>query len=158
MLPPGTGKSSEGRCGGPTHSWRTLTLWWRSSETQFQDPRLSSKSTRGWTRSLPAVCKLHIFFPVPVRSITLSQFCRKAFPDSRVTAFINYCISCFTYPNYLPTAQTMAFFKTFFSLLFLVKIENMNMYGFLNLFQKTQHKRHLLAKLRNVNIDSHSLD
>ena len=77
-------------------------------------PRFGSKSTEVRTQPFPAVCELVIFFLMLVRSITLLQFCSKAFQDSQVTALINYCISCFTYPNYLPVAQTMAFFKFFF--------------------------------------------
>lgn len=42
---------------------------------------------------------------------------RKALLDSQVTALINYCISCFTYPNYLPVALTMALLKIFFVLI-----------------------------------------
>lgn len=113
----------------------------------------------GVEQGLSLLCASCIFFFLCQWGQLLShKFRSKAFPDSRVTAFINYCISCFTYPNYLPTAQTMAFFKTFSFLTLSGKNRKYEYVWSPNLFQKTQHERHLLAKMRNINIDSHSLD
>lgn len=102
--------------------WRYSPLWTHcfkafpgvAQKHSCRIPRFGSKSTEVRTQPFPAVCELVSFFLMLVRSITLLQFCSKAFQDSQVTALINYCISCFTYPNYLPVAQTMAFFKFFF--------------------------------------------
>lgn len=102
--------------------WRYSPLWTHcfkafpgvAQKCSSRIPRFGSKSTEVRTQPFPAVCELVIFFLMLVRSITLLQFCSKAFQDSQVTALINYCISCFTHPNYLPVAQTMAFFKFFF--------------------------------------------
>lgn len=92
-------------------------------------PRVGSKPTAVKTQPFPAVCELKIFFHVCEVNYSPAVL-GKAFLDSQVAALINYCISCFTYPNYLPVASTMAFLKIFFSCSFWLKIENMNMYVF----------------------------
>lgn len=104
-----------------TGGWRYSPLWTHcfkgfpgvAQKCSSGIRRFGSKSTEVRTQPFPAVCELVIFFLMLVRSITLLQFRSRAFQDSQVTALINYCISCFTYPNYLPVAQTMAFLKFF---------------------------------------------
>lgn len=121
--------------GDPPAPWGTLTFWRHSSETVSGFPGLVLNPP-GVEQGLSLLCVSCIFFSLCQWGQLLSHsFAIKLFQTHESLLLLITVLAVLHTLIISPRLRQWPFLRLFF-LLFLVKIENMNMYGFLTFFWK----------------------